>query len=96
MGIGIVTGTSLNEKIIQDSINYAKSLSKLNTTVKYDLVAPGMKYKQLKLAEKPIVNNPIEFLQDKSNLLLATLTEHKEIEPTFGKFRIYITEKTSP
>ena len=93
MGIGIVKGSSLNEKIIEDSIIHAKKMAQINSTDKYELTPPGKKYKSLNLAEKIILSDPFEFLQNTSEKLTSEISNHKNVDATFGKFRIYIHNK---
>ncbi|MBD3227800.1 MAG: hypothetical protein GF329_06395 [Candidatus Lokiarchaeota archaeon] len=93
MGIGELTGFSLNEKNIEESIKYGKQMSKINSSTKYDLNQPGLKYERLKLYEDKIISQPYDFLNDTSEKLTNIIAQQNKIEATFGKFRIYVNEK---
>ncbi|MHA1269185.1 MAG: metallopeptidase TldD-related protein [Candidatus Helarchaeota archaeon] len=93
MGIGVVKGSSLNETIIKDTIKNAIKIAKINSSIKYNLPSPGLKYPDLKLAEKQIVSDPFKFLEDISTELTNEIAKYPKIEPTFGKLRVYISKK---
>ncbi|TFF89001.1 MAG: TldD/PmbA family protein [Promethearchaeota archaeon] len=93
MGIGELTGSSVKKKNIEKSIKHAIKMSKINSSTKYGLNQPGLKYEKLKLYEDKIISDPHGFLKDRSEKLTSIISQQKNVAPTFGKFRIYIKEK---
>ncbi len=93
MGIGVVQGSTLDEKIINETINSAIKMANLNSSIKYDLISPGSKYPTLDIAENKIISNPFDFIQDISEKLTNIISRYKGVIPTFGKLRAYINDK---
>lgn len=93
MGIGNVTSNSTKSEDIEKAINYANNIAKENEGPKYELVSSGKSYPSPLTAEKIILDNPIEFLETKSRLIMDLMRKENTIQPTFGKFRIYRSTK---
>ena len=92
-GIGIVKGNSLSLPQIEKNIDICQLLSKENNGSKYYF--PEQKpLKPIKTADQSIVKDPIGFKIDMSEKILKEIGEHREVEPTFGRFRIHIQNKT--
>ncbi|MFX1339803.1 MAG: metallopeptidase TldD-related protein [Promethearchaeota archaeon] len=92
-GIGIVKGNSLSLPHIEKNIEICQLLSKENNGSKYYF--PKQKsLNPIKTADQSITKDPIGFKNDMSEKILKEIGEHKEIDPTFGRFRIHIQNKT--
>ena len=92
-GIGIVKGNSLSLPQIEKNIDICQLLSKENSGSKYNF--PEQKsLKPIKTADQSIVKDSIGFKSDMSEKILKEIGEHREVEPTFGRFRIHIQNKT--
>ncbi len=93
MACGIVSLNSISTNEIQKAIKKAKSILKINTGPKYELVSPGMKYPSIKTIDKDVWEDPEGFLAEKGKELKQQLREIIPATTTFGKFRVYRKEK---
>ncbi len=93
MACGIVSLNSISTNEIQKAIRIAKSILKINTGPKYELVSPGMKYPSIKTIDKDVWEDPEGFLAEKGKELKQQLREIIPATTTFGKFRVYRKEK---
>ena len=91
-GIGIVKGNSLNSKEIENNINICQILSKENISSKYHF-PESSSITPIRTADQSILRNPIGFKADMSEEIRKEIDEHKEISPTFGRFRLHIQNK---
>ena len=91
-GIGIVKGNSLNSNEIEYNIDICQLLSKVNKSSKY-YFAESSSIIPIKTADQSIIKNPIGFKADISDEIRKEIDEHKEVSPTFGRFRIHIQNK---
>ncbi len=92
-GVGVIKANSLKPSIIDQLIKDSQKLAKLNISSKYDLPQPGQTYPKLKLAEEKVVNDPEAVLLEKTEELQSVIQNLKQVHPTFGKLRIYISSK---
>jgi PmbA protein len=93
MGVGLVQANSVGSENIQKAINHAKSIAGLNLGPSYDLVTPGKIYASPKTTDKAVLDDPQGFLKKQGELIKKALQETMFVEPTFGKFRTYSTQK---
>jgi len=93
MACGIVSLNSISPNEIQKAIKIAKSILKINTGPKYELVSPGLKYPSLKTFDKDVWEDPEGFLAVKGKELKQQLREIIPASTTFGKFRVYRKQK---
>ncbi len=93
MACGIVSLNSISINEIQKAIKKAKSILKINTGPKYELVSPGMKYPSIKTFDKDVWEDPEGFLTEKGKELKQQLREIIPATTTFGKFRVYKKHK---
>ena len=93
MACGIASLNSISTNEIQKAIKLAKSILKINTGPKYELVSPGMKYPSIKTIDKDVWEDPEGFLTEKGKELKQQLREIIPATTTFGKFRVYRKEK---
>ncbi len=93
MACGIVSLNSLSPNNIQKAIKIAKSVLKINSGPKYELVSPGMKYPSIKTIDKDVWEDPEGFLVEKGKELKQQLREIIPATTTFGKFRVYKKQK---
>jgi len=91
-GIGIVKGNSLNSKEIENNINICQILSKENISSKYHF-PESSSITPITTADQSILRNPIGFKADMSEEIRKEIDEHKEVSPTFGRFRLHIQNK---
>ena len=90
-GVGIVKGNSLKLKDIENSINTCIKLSKTNLSTKYyfpDKCSPP----KVTIADKNVISNPLSIKNDLVEELLSEIKEKKDVEPTFGRFRVHVDE----
>ncbi len=91
-GIGIVKGNALNSKEIENNIDICLILSKENIGSKYHF--PGISsISPIKTADQSILKDPIGFKKDISEEIREKIDGHKEVSPTFGRFRLHIQNK---
>ena len=88
-GIGIIKGNSLNSKEIEKNIDYCLILSKNNKGSKY-IFPESKNISQIKTADQSIIKDPINFKADICDQIKKEIDDHKEVTPTFGRFRIHI------
>ena len=93
MACGIVSLNSISTTEIQKAIKKAKSILKINTGPKYELVSPGKKYPKIKTIDKDVWEDPEGFLAEKGKELKQQLREIIPATTTFGKFRVYKKHK---
>ncbi len=93
MACGIVSLNSISPNEIQKAIKIAKSVLKINSGPKYELVSPGMKYPSIKTIDKDVWEDPEGFLAEKGKELKQQLREIIPATTTFGKFRVYRKKK---
>jgi PmbA protein len=93
MGIGLVRSNSTASEGITASVNYAKRIAELNLEPKYDLVGKSGSYPKVETTEKSILNDPVGSLEKFSEEIKDILKGDASVQPTFGKFRIYSTNK---
>ena len=93
MACGIVSLNSISTNEIQKAIKKAKSILKINSGPKYELVSQGMKYPSIKTFDKDVWEDPEGFLAEKGKELKQQLREIIPATTTFGKFRVYRKEK---
>ena len=91
-GIGIVKGNSLNSKEIEYNIDICQLLSKENNSSKYHFPERNS-ITPIKTADQSILSDPIGFKADMSEEIRKEIDEHKEVSPTFGRFRLHIQNK---
>jgi len=91
-GIGIVKGNSLNSNEIESNIDICQLLSKVNKSSKY-YFAESSSIIPVKTADQSILKNPIGFKADISDEIRKEIDEHKEVSPTFARFRVHIQNK---
>ena len=91
-GIGIIKGNSLNSKEIEKNIEYCLILSKNNKASKY-IFPESKNISQIKTADQSIIKDPINFKADICDQIKKEIDDHKEVTPTFGRFRIHIQNK---
>jgi len=91
-GIGIVKGNSLNSKEIEYNIDICQLLSKENNSSKYHFPERNS-ITPIKTADQSILSDPIGFKADMSEEIRKEIDEHKEVNPTFGRFRLHIQNK---
>ena len=88
-GIGIVKGNSLDPNDINKNIKICLSLAKNNSTSKYTFpdktVVP-----LINTADLNIVKDPNGIKKELCDELKAEIDKHRNITPTFGRFRIHI------
>ncbi len=92
-GIGIIKANSLNPSDIDTNISKSQELAKLNVTPKHQLPLPGQKYPDVNLAEDKVIADPEGVLADKAEEYLRVVSDLKDVQPTFGKLRLYISER---
>ena len=93
MACGVVSLNSISPDAIQKAIKIAKSILKINTGPKYELVSPGKKYSSIKTTDKDVWEDPESFLEEKGKELKQQLREIIPATTTFGKFRVYRKQK---
>jgi predicted Zn-dependent protease len=93
MGIGLIQAGSANLVDIQRVVDEARIIAKINLSPKFDLIRPGKKYPSPKTTDKEVLENPQDFLDRKGTEIQTALKETAFVEPTFGKFRTYYTQK---
>ncbi|MFX1496147.1 MAG: metallopeptidase TldD-related protein [Promethearchaeota archaeon] len=87
-GVGITKGNSLKHIDIDDNIETCLSLSKTNRSSKYSF--PEKKpFPKLITVDKSILNDPVGIKRDLCEELTKVVSDHNEIVPTFGRFRIH-------
>ncbi|HUX99419.1 MAG TPA: metallopeptidase TldD-related protein [Candidatus Deferrimicrobium sp.] len=91
-GVGIIKANSMEPEEIDLYIKQSQILAKLNMSNKYSLPQPGQLYPQLKTAEAKVINDPEGVLNEKSEELLNVVSDLKQVKPTFGKLRIYVSK----
>ena len=91
-GIGIVKGNSINSKEIASNIDICLLLSKENSSSKY-YFPENKSLPQIKTADQDILNDPVGFKKDISEEIKKEIDEHKEVSPTFGRFRLHAQNK---
>lgn len=91
-GVGILRGNSLDSNIIKKNIDTCLLLSKHNVSSKYKF--PEQKpMTDVDTVDKEVLKNPIGIKKDICEEIITEIDEHKEIDPTFGRFRIHIQKK---
>ncbi len=90
-GVGVIKANSVKPAHIDTYLKKSQELAKLNKSSKYDLPQPGQTYPHLKLAEEKVVANPEGVLSDTSEKIRSIVQDLKQVKPTFGKLRIYIS-----
>jgi len=88
-GIGVIKSNSLDDNLIDENIEKGISLSKINTSSKYEFPEPS-NYPELNLAEEDIIKNPDQVRESLSEKLKSELDSLDKAIPTFGRFRIHI------
>ena len=91
-GIGIVKGNSLDPKDIDKNIEICVLLSKNNSSSKY-IFPKNKSLPQVKTADQDILNDPVGFKDDISEEIKKEIDDHKEVSPTFGRFRLHAQHK---
>ncbi|TFG27307.1 MAG: TldD/PmbA family protein [Promethearchaeota archaeon] len=91
-GIGIVKGNSLDSKEIENNIAICQLLSKENSSSKYYFPVKNA-FTPIKTADDTILKDPVGFNEEISSEIRKEIDEHKEVSPTFGRFRIHIQDK---
>ena len=91
-GIGIVKGNSLNSNEIEYNIDICQLLSKVNKSSKYYFTESNSII-PIETADQSILKNPIGFKADTSDEIRKEIDEHKEVSPTFGRFRLHVQNK---
>jgi predicted Zn-dependent protease len=92
-GVGIIKANSLKPNEIDSYIKKSQILAELNVSTKYSLPQPGQTYPNIKTAEEKVINDPEGTLSETSEELQNTVSGLKQVKPTFGKLRIYISRK---
>jgi len=91
-GIGIVKGNSLDSKEIEYNIDICQSLSKVNSSSRYHF-PESSSIIPIKTADQNILKDPKSFNTDISEEIRKEVDKHKEVNPTFGRFRLHIQSK---
>ena len=91
-GIGIVKGNSLEPKDIDKNIETCVLLSKNNSSSKY-YFPKNKSLPQIKTADQVILNDPVGFKNDISEEIKKEIDDHREVSPTFGRFRLHAQHK---
>ncbi len=92
-GVGVLKANSLEQKYIDSYIQKSQELAKLNISPRYELPQPGQTYPKVKLSEDIVVSDPEGVLTDKSEEIISTVKDLKQVKPTFGKLRIYVSTR---
>ncbi|NVM29148.1 MAG: TldD/PmbA family protein [Candidatus Helarchaeota archaeon] len=92
-GVGVVKANSPDPNHIDSYIKTSQKLAKLNVTSKFNLPQPGQSYPNIKTAEDKVIADPEGVLQEKTEILQNVVQDLKQVQPTFGKLRIYISSK---
>ena len=87
-GIGIVRGNSLTPKDIEKNIDFCKLVSKNNLSSQYSFPLKSS-IPQLTIADPQIVKDPLGIKNDLVEELLNEIQQQKDVNPTFGRFRIH-------
>ncbi|MHA1842845.1 MAG: metallopeptidase TldD-related protein [Promethearchaeota archaeon] len=90
-GIGVVRGNTLEKKQLEKSIDNCLTLAKINTGIKY-YFPEKKKISEVSVAESDVLKDPIGIKKDLGEELINVASEQKEVETTFGRFRIHINE----
>ncbi|MFX0147112.1 MAG: metallopeptidase TldD-related protein [Candidatus Hodarchaeota archaeon] len=87
-GIGVTKGNSLDPQDIDNNIETCLNLSKTNLSSKYSF--PEQKsMPKIETVDKKILNDPIGIKNDLCEELIVVVSKHKDVFPTFGRFRIH-------
>lgn len=90
-GIGVVKGNSLNSKEIERNIDTCISIAKTNMGSKFYF--PGQaSFQDLLISDKKVIQEPLNIKNDLAEELISEVKQYKEIQPTFGRFRVHIDE----
>ena len=90
-GIGVVKGNSLNSKEIERSINTCILLAKSNLGSKFHFPSKAS-FQDLLISDKKVIQEPLNIKKDLAEELISEIKQYREIQPTFGRFRVHIDE----
>ncbi len=93
MGVGVVHLNSTELSEIQKAISRAITISKSNQGPVYELVPPVKCYPSPEVIDNDVWVDPKGFLNTKRTELSQNLREIMRAQTTFGKFRVYKTQK---
>ncbi len=88
-GIGVIKGNSLNINEIEKSINTCVLIAKNNLGSKFHF--PGeVSYPDISILDKKVFQAPLDIKNDLVEELISEINQYKEVDPTFGRFRVHI------
>ncbi len=95
MGMGAVELNATDPTEIQKAIQRAASIASIHHVPAYDLISPelNLKYPNPDVIDSLVWNNPQVFIESKNQELTQLLSEIMRAETSFGKFRVYKTQK---
>lgn len=90
-GIGIVRGNSLKPQDIEKNIDICLTLSKINHSTKYHFPAKAL-IDKISIYDKNVIEDPLDAKKNLVEELLSKIKQKKEVNPTFGRFRVHVDE----
>jgi len=87
-GIGVVKGNSLESNQIEKNIDICVSLSKINSSSKYNFPS-NVNIPTINTSDENILSDPLAIKKDLSEALISEVVQQKDVVPTFLRFRIH-------
>jgi len=88
-GIGVIKGNSLDINEIEKSINTCVLIAKNNLGTQFYF--PGeASFPEVSILDKKVFQAPLAIKNDLVEELISEINQYKEVDPTFGRFRVHI------